>query len=114
MIKNINSSGRYLNITSVQTTSPYISPGAHGAGMMRWNSNSGAIDVNDGNSWVTMSPGYATVELNPDAESLLEWARKKRDEELRIKALAEKHPGIRDLQEKLDIMMALVKEQDTA
>jgi hypothetical protein len=114
MIKNINSSGRYLTVTGGQTSGPYISPGASGAGMMRWSSNSGAIEVNDGNSWVTVTPGYATVELNPDTESLLEWARKKRSEEMRIKTLAEQHPGIKDLQEKLDIMLALVKEQDTA
>ena len=114
MIKNINSSGRYLTVAGGQTSGPYISPGALGAGMMRWNPNTSTIEVNDGNSWVSMGIGYATVELNPDAESLLEWARKKRDEELRIKALADQHPGIKDLQEKLDMMLALVKEQDTA
>jgi hypothetical protein len=114
MIKGINSSGRYVTVTGGQSSGVYISPGAQGAGMMRWNSNANCIEVNDGNSWITMCMGYATVDLNGEAESLLDWARKKRDEESRIRALAEKHPGIRDLQERLDIMLALVKEQDTA
>lgn len=114
MIKGINSSGRYITVTGGQASGPYISPGATGAGMMRYNSNMNCLEVNDGNSWVTMPANWATVDLNSDAESLLDWARKKRDEELRIQALAAKHPGIKDLQEKLDMMLTLVKEQDTA
>jgi hypothetical protein len=114
MIKGINSSGRYVTVTGGQPSGVYISPGAQGAGMMRWNPNTNCIEVNDGNSWIMMSTNYATVDLNSDAESLLDWARKKRDEELRIRALAEQHPGIQDLQERLDMMLALVKEQDTA
>jgi hypothetical protein len=114
MIKGINSSGRYVTVSGGQPSGVYISPGAQGAGMIRWNSTSNCMEVNDGNSWIMMPANYATVELNSEAESLLDWARKKRDEESCIKALAEKHPGIRDLQERLDMMLALVKEQDTA
>jgi hypothetical protein len=36
------------------------------------------------------------VGLNGDAESLLDWARIKRDEESRIVALAAKHPTVAD------------------
>ncbi len=32
-------------------TNPYISPGASGAGMLRWNSGMNCMEVNDGNSW---------------------------------------------------------------
>jgi hypothetical protein len=33
-------------------------------------------------------------------------------EDKRLKELAQKHPGIADLQQKLDIMIALVQQQE--
>jgi hypothetical protein len=36
------------------------------------------------------------ISLSSDAETLLDWARAKRDEEWRIAALAAKHPTVAD------------------
>jgi hypothetical protein len=72
MIKGINSSGRYLTVSGGTASNPYISPGSVGAGMMRYNPNMNCIEVNDGNSWQQLGVSYATVELNPDTEALLE------------------------------------------
>ena len=54
------------------------------------------------------------IALTPDAETLLDWARAKRDEEWRIAALAEKHPTVADAlaavelaREKLQVVTAL-------
>jgi hypothetical protein len=92
---------------------PYISPGAQGAGQVRYNTNTHHMEVWDGMSWKEISNNYVSIGLTNEAESLLDWARAKRDEDLKFKTLMESHPGIRDLKEKLDIMVALVaKEQD--
>ena len=95
MIKGINSSSRYITVSGGSPSSPYISPGSSGAGMMRWNSNMNQMEVNDGNSWISIAMNYATVELTPETESLLEWARKKRDEETTLHSLAEKNAAVK-------------------
>ncbi len=94
MIKNINSSGRYLTVTSTVSSGPYISPGATGAGMIRWNSNMNQMEVNDGNSWMPLSMGYGTIELTPDTESLLEWARRERDKQQKREQLIRSNPAL--------------------
>jgi len=113
MIKSISSMGRYIQITDGSPMTPYFSPGAQGAGQVRYNTNSGNMEAWDGVTWKEISSNYSSIGLTVEAESLLDWARVKRDEEIKFKFLTESHPGIRDLKEKLDIMTALVaKEQD--
>ena len=113
MIKSVNSSGRYIQTGGGIPMGPYFSPGAQGAGQMRFNTNSNNIEVWDGVTWKEISANYASVGLTSEAESLLDWVRVKRDEEITFKSLLESHPGIKDLKEKLDMMVALViKEQD--
>ena len=114
MIKSVNSSGRYIQTGGGVPMGPYFSPGAQGAGQMRFNTNSNNIEVWDGVAWKEISNNYVSVGLTSEAELLLDWARDKRDEDLKLKALTESHPGVRDLKEKLDILVALVRqEQDT-
>jgi hypothetical protein len=95
MIRNINGS-KYIQVAGGTSSNPYISPGASGAGMVRWNSNMGGLEINDGNSWQYLHVAHPTVSLTAEAESLLDWARTKRDEEYRIAVLAEKHPTVAD------------------
>jgi hypothetical protein len=102
MIKGINSSSRYVTVSGGSPGGVYISPGSVGAGMMRYNGNTNCIEVNDGNSWLTMSANYASIELTPETEMLLEWARKKRDEELELKMLSENHPAIKAAMEAVE------------
>ena len=95
MIKGINSSGRYLTVSGGSPSSTYISPGAVGAGMMRYNGNMNCIEVNDGNSWIQLQSNYATIELTPDGESLLEWARKERDKQWARDERIRKNPALK-------------------
>jgi len=95
MIRNINGS-KYIQVSGGSSSNPYISPGASGAGMVRWNSNMSCLEINDGNSWQQLHTAYPVISLTAEAESLLDWARAKRDEEYRIAALAEKHPTVAD------------------
>jgi hypothetical protein len=99
MIKSVNSSGRYLTVSGGSPSSTYISPGAVGSGMMRYNGNMNRIEVNDGNSWIQLQSNYATVELTPDSESLLEWARKERDKQWARDERIRKNPALKKAHE---------------
>jgi len=95
MIKGINSSGRYLTVSGGSPSSTYISPGSIGAGMLRYNSNMNCIEVNDGNMWKQLETGYATVELNSETESLLEWARLERTKQRVLAERIEQNPAMK-------------------
>ena len=88
--------------------SPYINSNAPSAGMLRYYQND--IQVYDGNSWMTIS-GSANVSFDASTEAILAWAREKRSEDLNLKALMEKHPGLKDAYEKFEIMKILVNEE---
>jgi len=98
MIKGIMSSGRYITVTNT-SSSTYINgySGLQGVGNMRYNTSSQNMEVFDGNNWVMLSMAIPSIGLNSEAESLLDWARKKRDEELELQSLAQEHPSIKDL-----------------
>ena len=115
MIKGINSSGRYLTVTGGTPSNPYISPGSVGAGMMRYNPNMNCIEVNDGNMWKQLDMSYASVELNPDTEALLEWARLERTKQRIMKERIEQNPALKKAyeavvraQENFDILDRIV------
>jgi hypothetical protein len=119
MIKSIYTNGPFLNVSGGMPANTYIAHGSGpGLGNMRYNPNSQNIEVFDGNIWVIMQSNTAHISLTGDAVSLLEWARKKRDEELELERLAETNTTIKDLvnqvkekQEQIKIVQALVKEE---
>lgn len=102
MIKNISSGGKYLTVSG-NPGSTYVNnmSGAQGVGNMRYNTSTQNLEVYNGNSWVEISSGYATVQMTPEAESLLDWAKKKRDEESMLLELAKSNPTIADLLEQI-------------
>jgi len=98
MIKSIMSSGRYMQVTNT-SSSTYVNgmSGLQGVGNMRYNTSSQNMEVFDGNNWVMLNMSIPSIGLNVEAESLLDWARQKRDEELELQTLAQEHPSIKDL-----------------
>lgn len=121
MIKNITTSSRYMTVTS-GGASTYVNgySGLQGVGNMRYNTTNQSMEVFDGNNWVMIAMDYASVGLNGDAESLLDWARTKRDEEIMWKAMAEKNQAVKIALEKveeakrqLDVTAKLAREYDT-
>jgi hypothetical protein len=110
MINGITPGGRYITVSGSSGSTPYISPGAVGAGMVRWNPNMNCMEVSDGSVWKTLSMDYASVSLTPDAESLLDWARRKRDEEQNLEAMMEKYPALKKAKENFDLMLNIVKD----
>ena len=64
---------------------------------MRYNTSSQNMEVFDGNTWVMLNMSIPSIGLSTDAESLLDWARKKRDEELELEKMANENHAIKDL-----------------
>lgn len=113
MIKSISATGRYMQVTG-GASSTYINnySGALGVGDVRYNTTNQNLEVYDGNNWVQIQTGYTSVGLNAEAESLLDWARQKRNEELQIQTLAKSNVAIKDLLEQrktIDDQISMVK-----
>ena len=115
------SSGRYVQVSG-GSDSTYVNgySGLQGVGNMRYNTSNQNMEVFDGNNWVQLNMGYASVGLNAEAESLLDWARKKRDEEVEWQRLAEKNESVKIALENLekarqqvDLIAKLAREYDT-
>ena len=120
MIKGITTSSKYSVVSGGTGFVPYVNQNLNNPmqGMMRISGSD--LQVFDGSSWIVMNTSYATVGLTPDAESLLDWVRHKRDEEQMLNKLAENNPAIKDLmdtikqkQEQLEMVKILIKKEVT-
>ena len=111
MIKNITTLGRYMQ-TSGGSLTPYFSPGAQGAGQLRYNTTTGNMEVWDGVTLREISNNHVSVGLTGEAEGLLDWARDHRAKVMEQERLMQAHPAVKDLKEKLDMMIALVQEEE--
>ena len=111
MIKSLVSQGPYL-VVNGGYHNPYMSPGAVGAGQLRWNTNTNEMEVNDGVSWRNLGANNTSISLTNDAQDALSWALTKMQEERELKDRMQRHPGLRDTWEKFKIMDALCREQD--
>jgi hypothetical protein len=116
--------GEYLNVTSNKGAQPYINKttGLPMTGAMSYDPGSQQMKVFDGNSWMTIGGGSATVNLTPNAIAILKWAENKMFEEQELKALCEKHPTINDIVvemrttmdnyiNKIEMVKALIQEE---
>jgi len=119
MIKGINSQGRYTMVTGGGPMTTYVNTnsGNQGVGNMRFNTSTQNFEVYDGHTWVMINSAYTSVGLTNEAESLLDWARQKRDEEMALNALAATNHTIADLVEqkknidqKIKVVQILIKE----
>lgn len=116
MIKGLMG-GSNVIVSGGNTSVPYVNQNNTNPmqGMIRvWGND---MQVFDGNNWMTMSTSYATVDLSGEAQSLLQWARKKRDEELEYERMAKEHPAvqhaieaIKKAEKQLDLIVKLSKE----
>ena len=120
MIKSIHSNSPFITVSGGNPGSTYIGnySNAPGVGNMRYNPNSQNIEVYDGSTWIILSAHHTTINLSDEAVSLLEWARKKRNEELDIERLAQTNPVIKDLinqikdkEEQIRVVQTLLKEE---
>ena len=110
--------GEYLNVTSSKGASPYINVSNPITGQLAYDSSSQTMKVFDGNSFQTIGGGNASINLTPNAISILKWAEQKMLEEAERNKLAETNPAIRDLvnqikekEEQLKVVQTLIKEE---
>ena len=118
MIKGLATSGKYTIVSSGNTSVPYINQNTNNPiqGMLRISGSD--LQVFDGSGWQFMNTSYSTVGLTGEAESLLDWARKKRDEEMERDLLAATNPTIKDLleqirekEDQIQMVMNLIKKE---
>ena len=102
MIGTIFSNSPSIQVTG-GTNSTYVNgySGAQGVGNMRYNTSTQKTEVFDGTNWIQLNMGSVSVGLSGEAESLLSWARQKRNQELERERLAETNPAIKDLLEQI-------------
>ena len=112
--------GEYLNVTSSKGAMPYINMSSSQPmiGALSYDHNSQNMKVYDGNGWLTIGGGSASVNLTPNAINILKWAEQKMLEEAERNKLAETNPTIKDLleqikqkEEQLSIVLSLIKEE---
>ena len=116
MIKNVYGSGRYLTTLNNGATN-YMNnfSGAQGLGNMQFNTTTQRIEVWDGHMWQPLLMTDVSVSLTHDAVEAIDWVNQKRKEEHDIQTLAERYPAVadqlaavREAQEKLQVVAALV------
>lgn len=115
MIKGITSGSQYITVSGGNAMNPYFSPGAQGAGQMRYNTVTSNMEVWDGVVWKELGTSYASVDLSYEAQELLRWARDTRNKELvresRIRsnpALRKAYEAIQRAEENFDILDKII------
>lgn len=84
--------GGYPATTYINTSSGYMN-----VGDVRYNTQMQRLEVYDGQMWLEINTSHASIGLTPDAEMALDWATKKRNEEMVLEAKAKDNPAIADL-----------------
>lgn len=106
MINNL-SSGKYILVTG--SASPYIDMSNPSAGMIRMNGS--ILEAYNGYSWVPISSS-PMVSLTPEAELLLDWAKSKREEDLKIENLCQSNPALAKAKDNYEIIKRLVASEE--
>ena len=111
MIKNIYSRTDHIQIGQGYSNVPPMSPGAQSAGMLRWNTSSNTIEVYNGVAWFPVET-TADILLSPMAQQAMAWSIKKMEEDSNIQSLMARHPGLKDLHDKFEMMKVLCTEEE--
>jgi hypothetical protein len=101
MIKGLQGSMGVV-VDGGNTSLQYVSPDNNNPlqGMVRvWGTD---LQVFSNGVWQNIVSSYATVRLDATTYELIEWARKKREEERQIEALAADHPAVKIAKENLN------------
>ena len=97
-------------IEVVPGSTPYINE----SGVVRWNHNSRQFEVIGQNNWIPLNEGMTSIGLDAISRSILEGLQEWHSEQQRIKELCEKYPGLKDVKEKYEVMLALVQQENEA
>lgn len=95
MITGVGPQGKYIYLHGGHLKSPYFSMEPPSAGMLRYNGSTLTFETYNGEKWLSITGHSITVGLTPEAESLLDWVKSKREEEETWKLLAEKNNAVK-------------------
>ena len=118
MIKTVTSSSPHMYAAG-SSTLPYVSynPSNPAQGMLRLNGSD--MEVFDGSSWVKIYLSNADIGLNGAANSAIDWAIKKMEEEKAWKKLAESNEAVKialdnleQARQQVDIVAKLAREYE--
>jgi hypothetical protein len=101
MIKGITGS-KGVNVLGGNNSLQYVNQNSSNPmqGMVRiWGTD---LQVFDGAAWCNIQSSYATIELDYETQSMLQWIRDKQKEEREIKTLSQGHPAIKIALENLN------------
>lgn len=111
MINTVHGNSQWLNVQTYPGNKPYMNTTQPASGTVRY-SNNGALEVYDGNMWRQIGNSSVNVDLNENVKRALEWAEKKMQEEQELKDMMERHPGLRELHDKFEMMRILCQEEE--
>jgi hypothetical protein len=111
MIKNIYSRTDHIQIGQGYNNVPPMSPGAQSAGMLRYNTSSNTMEVYNGVAWFPVET-TADILLSPMAQQAMDWSIKKMEEDSKLQSLMARHPGLKDLHDKFEMMKVLCQEEE--
>ena len=100
MIKQINT-GTGLIVTGSSSNSyiakSYSSNATHMVGSVMYDLDMQSFKIYDGSMWQNYNMSHPTIEFDAETKALLEWAKKKRKEEIERDLLAHTNPTIKNL-----------------
>jgi hypothetical protein len=97
-------SAPYFSVTADPDTSV-----SHGS--VRYNPNSNALEVLTGTMWMVLPDTHTTVNLSPEVDGILMWARKKMAQEAELEHLMSKYPTLRNAHDQFQLVKHLVAEE---
>ena len=107
MIKGIMG-GTSITVSGGSTSFPYVPMNNNNPiqGMIRINGQD--TQVFDGSGWQTMYGSIANIELTPEVQSIIDWARKKKAEEQKLDELCKTYPGLGKARDNFETFKRLV------
>ena len=108
-----------VTVNAGNTSLPYVGPNSSNpmTGMLRIHNTD--MEVFNGSNWQILSTSYATVGLDQDVLDIVQWARKKRDEEMMWQSLAKDNKAVKialdnleQARQQLDITAKLSREYE--
>lgn len=110
-------SGDHIYVVEQGSNRPYVTPDnkeKNWAGDIRYNCNvSGNFEVYTGGCWIPVGESSFSLNLSPEVQQTVDWAKKKMAEEAEFEKIMANHPGVRAAWEQLEIMKRLCQETES-
>ena len=90
--------GKHVIVGGGNSASNYINNGSGmmGVGDLRFNTSTQQIEFYNGQTWQTFTMAQATVGLTGTAETAIDWALDKMEQEKEARRMSEQYPAVAD------------------